>query len=180
MYTETEAKLKVDCLVETERRLVELNAEFVSEQVQTDHYFDDEDSQMTKSDKCLRLRRVATDKGEGFFLTFKGARRKNRFKERQEIEIQIKQPDAARELLSALGYKEMLVFEKKRRIWHLGGCEIALDQLPLLGDFVEIEGPDAEAIARAQRDLQLTNSRHIPESYAALVEEKLCRRGAGT
>jgi adenylate cyclase class IV len=70
-----------------------------------------------------------------------------------------------------------LVVEKKRRVWRLGDCEIALDRLPLLGDFVEIEGPDDEKIADAQRSLGLADLPHIIESYAALVDERLHELG---
>jgi adenylate cyclase class IV len=47
-----------------------------------------------------------------------------------------------------------------------------LDQLPLLGDFVEIEGPDEEKIATAQEKLGLSDLSHIAEGYASLVAKK--------
>ena len=172
MYTEIEAKLKVDSLQEIERKLAELGAEFQEEQLQTDYHFDDADSQLTKTDRCLRLRRQMVANNESFFLTYKGAKEKSSFKKRQEIEIEIRDADSARKLLSALGYEKVLVVEKRRQLWRLGNCEIALDQLPLLGDFVEIEGPDDEKIADAQRSLELTDLPHITESYASLVAKK--------
>jgi len=172
MPTEIEAKLKVDSLQEIERKLAELGAEFLEEQLQTDYHFDDADSQLTKTDRCLRLRRQMVANNESFFLTYKGAGEKSNFKKRQEIEIEIRDADSARKLLSALGYEQVLVVEKKRQLWRLGDCEIALDQLPLLGDFVEIEGPDDEKIADAQRSLGLADLPHITESYASLVAKK--------
>jgi len=177
MYTEIEAKLKVDSLREVKRKLDELGAEFVAAQLQTDYHFDDSDSQLTKTDKCLRLRRQRVGSGERFFLTYKGAKEKSNFKKRQEIEIEIKDAESARRLLSALGYEKVLVVEKKRRVWRLGDCEIALDRLPLLGDFVEIEGPDGEKIAHAQRTLGLSDVPHIGQSYASLTEAKLRQLG---
>jgi len=51
-------------------------------------------------------------------------------------------------------------------------CEVALDQLPLIGDFVEIEGPDEAKIATVQKSLGLTDLPHITESYASLVAKK--------
>jgi adenylate cyclase class IV len=69
------------------------------------------------------------------------------------------------------------VFEKKRRIWQFGGCEVALDELPLLGSFVEIEGRDGEKIADVQRNLGLSNLPVILESYASLMEKKLRQLG---
>jgi len=177
MCTEIEAKLKVDSLQEIKRKLAELGAEFLEEQLQTDYYFDDANAALTKGDKCLRLRRQMVGRSEKFFLTYKGAKEKNEFKKRREIEIEVGDADSAQKLLSALGYEKVLVFEKKRRIWRLGDCVVALDELPLLGAFVEIEGPDDKTIADAQRNLGLANLSHIQESYAFLMDEKLRQLG---
>ncbi len=172
MCAEIEAKLKVDSLPEIERKLAELGAEFLAEQSQTDYHFDDADTTLIKTDRCLRLRKQMVGKNESFFLTYKGAKEKSNLKKRQEIELEIKDADSVRKLLSALGYEQSLVVEKKRRLWQLGDCEVALDRLPLLGDFVEIEGPDEEKIANAQEKLGLSDLSHITESYASLVTKK--------
>jgi adenylate cyclase class 2 len=177
MHTEIEAKLKVDSIQQIIEKLAELGAEFLQEQLQTDCYFDDAHAGLTKADRCLRLRRQRTDQSEQVFLTYKGAREKDKFKRRQEIEIEVGDGDSAEKLLLSLGYEKVLVFEKKRRVWRLGGCEVALDELPLLGSFLEIEGHDYGKIADAQRNLGLENLSHIVESYAALMAEKLCQLG---
>lgn len=170
---ETEAKLKVDSLEETAKRLTELDAEFLQEQLQTDHYLDDVDGALTETDRCLRLRRELAASSERFLLTYKGAKEEDQFKKRQQIEIEIKDADSAESLLSALGYEKALTFQKKRRIWRLGDCLVALDELPLLGSFVEIEGPGDKEIADVQRELGLASLPHIAESYALLIEQKL-------
>ena len=172
MPTEIEAKLKVDSLGEIERKLPELGAEFLAEQLQTDYHFDDANTTLTKTDRCLRLRKQIVGKGESFFLTYKGAKERSNLKKRQEIEFEIKDADPLRKLLSALGYEQVLAIEKKRLLWKLGDCEVALDRLPLLGDFVEIEGPGEEIIANAQEKLGLSDLSHIAESYASLVAKK--------
>jgi len=177
MCTEIEAKLKVDSHKGIKRKLAELGAEFLEEQLQTDYYFDDVNTTLTKGDRCLRLRRQMVGRSEKFLLTYKGAKEKNEFKKRREIEIEVGDANSARKLLSALGYEKVLVFEKKRRIWRLGECVVSLDALPLLGDFVEIEGPDEEGIADAQRNLGLANFPQIGESYAFLMDEKLRQLG---
>jgi len=141
--------------------------------LQTDYHFDDTNAILTKADRCLRLRRQIVGKMESFFLTYKGAKEKSNLKKRQEIEFEIKDTDSVRKLLSALGYEQVLVVEKKRHLWQLGECEVALDRLPLLGDFVEIEGPNEETIATVQRNLGLTGLTHISKSYAALMVQKL-------
>jgi len=173
MHIEIEAKLKVESLEDVKRKLVERGAEFLAEQLQTDYYFDGRDRTLTKTDRCLRLRQEVIDDSERFFLTYKGAKEKDQFKKRQEIDIEIKDLDSTEKLLAALGYNMVLVVEKKRKTWRHRDCVVALDELPLLGDFVEIEGPDDERITDVQKDLGLANLPHIPESYASLMAEKL-------
>jgi len=120
MCTEIEAKLKVDSLEEIEHKLTDLGAEFQAEQIQIDCFFDDINSTLTKSDRCLRLRKQMVGKNGSFFLTYKGAKEKSNFKRRQEIELEIKDTDSVHKLLSALGYEQVSVVEKKRRLWQLG------------------------------------------------------------
>jgi adenylate cyclase class 2 len=177
MCVEIEAKLKVDSLPQIERKLRELRAEFLAEQSQTDYHLDDASATLTASDRCLRLRRQVVGGSEEFFLTYKGAKEKSNFKKRQEIEIELKDADSTRKLLASLGYETVLVVEKNRRLWRLGECEVALDKLPLLGDFVEIEGPDDTKIADVQKSLGLAHVPHTAKSYAMLIKEKLDRHG---
>jgi len=173
MCAEIEAKLKVQSLEPIETKLKELGAEFIAEQKQTDFYFDDADSDLLKSDRCLRVRLQAVGSDETIFLTYKGAKEKGRFKKRKEIEVEVKDSDSVEKLLSELGYEKAIVIEKKRRIWRFGECEVALDQLPQLGSFVEIEGPDEEKVAKVQVSLDLANLPHISSGYAVLTREKL-------
>ena len=96
---------------------------------------------------------------------------------KKEIEIEVADGDSFEELFSALGYEKALVFEKKRKIWRLGECEVALDELPLLGCFVEIEGPDSESIADVQKNLGLSDLSHVVDSYACLMQQMLHQLG---
>jgi len=174
MAVEIEAKLKVDSLLEIERRLRELGAEFVAEQQQADYLFDDAAGTLTSSDRCLRIRRQSVGGSQQFFLAYKGPKERSNFKKRQEIEVQIKDADSAQNLLMALAYEKVLTVEKTRQLWRLGGCEVALDHLPMLGDFLEIEGPTDTKIADVQKSLGLASVPHIPKSYAQLIKERNC------
>jgi len=178
MYVEIEVKLKVNSLAEVERKLDELGADFQAEQLQTDYLFDDANAMLIKTDRCLRLRRQSVAGSERFFLTYKGAKEKSNFKKRQEIEIEIIEAQSTQKLLSALGYDKVMVVEKKRRLWQFGGCFVALDRLPLLGAFVEIEGPDDKTIADVQQSLGLADLTHIAKSYAQLTKEERGRSNA--
>ena len=177
MCTEIEAKLKVDSLEKVAEKLAQLGAEFLEEQLQKDCYFDYADAALAKSDRGLRLRRTLVGKDERFFLTYKGARKKSKFKKRQEIEFEVRDGDSAEKMLRALGYEKILTFEKKRRIWRFGHCVVALDQLPLLGNFVEIEGADDKIIADMQRSLGLADLPHVGKTYSTLMKEKLSQPG---
>lgn len=177
MYIETEAKLRVNSLEQIEHELADVGAEFIQQQLHTDSYFDVADRTLTESDSCLRLRRQLVDGNERFSLTFKGPKEKDEFKKRREVEIEIQDGQSAEKLLLLLGYNKILVFDKKRQLWRFNGCEIALDELPLLGFFVEIEGPDSKKIADVQGSLDLSDLPHISESYASLMEEKLQQLG---
>jgi adenylate cyclase, class 2 len=173
MYIEIEAKLKVDSLEPIEEKLQKLGAEFIAEQFQSDVHFDDARSTLKNGDRCLRLRRQQVGGNTKYLLTYKGAKEKSNFKKRQEIEIEITNADSLEQILLALRYQRKLIVEKKRRLWRLGGCEVALDELAIIGTFVEIEGPDDEKIADVQNKLGLASLSHIAKSYAGLIEEKL-------
>jgi len=177
MRTEIEAKLKVDSIDRVAAGLELVGAEFVHQLIQTDYYFDDAEKSLTKADSCLRLRCESAGNTEKIFLTFKGPREKTTFKKRQEIEIEVKDADSTEKLLLALGYVKALVFEKRRQLWRLGDCEIALDELPLLGEFVEIEGLDERTIENVRKKLKLEEFPHIPDSYATLMANELDRQG---
>jgi adenylate cyclase class 2 len=177
MPVEIEAKLKVDSLQEVEGRLERLGAEFVAEQSQKDVLFDDANNTLQKVDSCLRLREQVTVDGSRYILAFKGAKEESNFKKRPEVEVEILDAESVIKLLSALGYEPKLSVEKKRHLWKFGGCEVAMDRLKELGDFVEIEGPDDGKIMEVQKSLGLENVPHIPKSYASMIMENLKQAG---
>ena len=177
MCVEIEAKLKVDLLQPTEQRLADLGAEFRNQLVQTDYYFDRRQDSLLQADACLRIRNQSGGEKDSAYLTFKGPRQQAKFKQRREIEVVIEDAGAMGKLLDAMGFETELVFEKRRRVWRLDDCEVALDELPLLGCFVEIEGPDERKIADVQRRLNLADVPHIPQSYAALMRDRLAELG---
>jgi adenylate cyclase class 2 len=177
MHEEIEAKLKVDSLEEVESRLRECGGSFVRETVQTDIYFDTPEQRLTRSDECLRLRCDQAGQRERLILTYKGPKQQDDYKKRTEIEVEVKEAEATELLLAALGYRKALAFDKRRRLWRLRDCEVALDELPLLGVFVEIEGPDSHTILQVQEMLGLARVPHIMDSYATLIDQELSRLG---
>jgi len=172
MCYEIEAKLKVDSFLEITEKLKLLKAEFIEEQIQKDDYFDTEDENLRRDDSGLRLRKQFNGQIEKLFLTYKGPREQDKFKKRQEIEIKVDNADLTEKMLMALGLIKTVVVEKKRNLWQIEQCVIALDQVKSLGNFVEIEGPDDKKIADIQKALGLAGLTHIKVSYANLMAQK--------
>jgi adenylate cyclase class 2 len=179
MNLEIETKVKVESLEEIAGRLIALGGRLQYEVLQVDTYFDDADHTLLESDCGLRLRCQKAGTGEKLFLTYKGPRQKARFKSRPEMEIEVSDFAPAVELLAALGYEKALVFEKRRQVWQLSDCAVCLDEMPLLGCFVEIEGPDERRIADVLEKMDLADSAHINESYAHLMRSRLNEPGPG-
>jgi adenylate cyclase class 2 len=169
---EIEAKLKVDSLGPIEEKLRELGGSFGGQRFQRDYYFDDSESRMIKSDKCLRLRYQKAGNGQKVFVTFKGPRQAGQYKTRRQIESEVGDAEAVEKLFLELGYEKSEVVEKIRRLWQFGGCQIGLDDVKGLGNFVEIEGPDEQIIAKVQQQMGLADSQHVKDSYATLIREK--------
>ena len=176
MFTEIEAKIRGESSGPIVEAIKEAKAEFLCELIQKDSYFD-ESSKFKDSEQALRLRVSSCEEKRKNILAYKGPPQKSEFKRRQEIETEVSDSGNAEKLLQAIGYEKVLTFEKRRRLWQLDGCEIALDELPLLGYFVEIEGPDATAISKVQKKIGLEDLPHIRQSYADLMEAKLKELG---
>jgi adenylate cyclase class 2 len=169
MGIEIEAKLKVDALAPVEARLRTLRAEFVAEQHQRDVYYDDPLRALTGTDRWFRVRHQQAAERQEVVLTYKGPLQQDTFKKRVEIEVPIGDGEALGQVLDALGYRQVIVVDKTRRVWKQGGCLVGLDDVVELGTFVEIEGPDDQAIAAVQKALGLDRLSHIPKSYAHML-----------
>ena len=164
---ELEVKFFVSDLPAVERRLQTLEARNSLPRVfEVNLRFDTPAGDLGRGFRVLRLRqdRIAR-------LTYKGpASGLGGARLRQEIEFEVSDFAAARLFLEALGYQVAMVYEKYRASYELAGVEVSLDELPY-GAFVEIEGPNPEAIQSVTRKLGLEYSASIPASYTALFEQ---------
>ncbi len=103
--------------------------------------FDYPDGSLSANKQVLRLRRD-TD----IIITYKGPAQINQpVSVREEIEIQVDDHERAKHLLEALGYVVYMEYEKYRTTYTYNDVIIVVDELPI-GDFIEIEGPNASAI----------------------------------
>ena len=89
--------------------------------------------------RVLRLRR----KGEHAVFTFKERDLSGSpIKRQREEETEVADARALAAILEALGYRPVLVYEKRRETWRVAETEVVIDELPF-GLFVEIEGEEA-------------------------------------
>jgi adenylate cyclase, class 2 len=138
--------------------------------------FDFADQRLRKADSLLRVRW----QGKRSLLTFKGPRAGDpRFKERPEIETDVKDGAEAERILEALGLRTAFRYEKFRTLYRRRGdpehAEVAYDETPI-GIYLELEGSKRwiDGLARA---LGFGRREYITASYGRLYVEWCQSRG---
>lgn len=173
MMMEIEAKMRLADRSALEQRLRELGAEPVADLLETNIFLDTLDQRLFAEDRGLRVRieRDVTINGAPAVatLTYKGPRAYGAFKSRREIELKVDEAEKAVQLLGELGYRQTLCFEKRRRRRRVRNCNVELDEMPYLGHFVEIEGPDEQSILALRRELNLADTPHLDAGYASML-----------
>jgi adenylate cyclase class 2 len=179
MGVEIEAKMKVDDFDEIRRRLQGSGATRVGSVLELNTFFDSADRHLVLKDKGLRLRRTRDDRTgqEQFIITVKGPQQKGELKSREEAEVRVDDGEDAKAVLAALGFEPTLSFEKRRESWTLDDCKVELDELPILGRFVEIEGPGESAVMRVREKLEMTDTPLIRTGYATMLAQHLKESG---
>jgi len=179
MPVEIEAKMAVEDLDSVRARLTELGAKRLGNYLETNIFFDQEDRSLLAADKGLRLRvKHDMDSGEDtHILTFKGPRHPGPLKSREEVELMVEGRAEAVKLLECLGYCQMLSFEKRRESFSIESCEVELDEMPLLGTYVEVEGPSEEAVMHVRQLLGLSDRPLIRAGYVSMLSSYLQERG---
>lgn len=182
MPTEVEAKLAVDDHDSIRDRLRSLDAKLLGRVLETNTLYDDEEKTLLASDSGLRIRQNNVLDGEAKpdTLTYKGPRKPSAMKSRDEVEVVIQDAEVADELLGVLGYAPVLSFQKRRETWTLRDCRVELDEVPHLGRFIEVEGPNTEAIESALEALELADREILTDSYIALLIDYCRRHGLPT
>jgi adenylate cyclase class 2 len=179
---EIEAKLKIDSHDAVRARLKAVGATFISRVLEANHIFDTPDGLLRASGCGLRVRDCRALQGVAPppTLTFKGPRQPGALKTRRELETSIGEADEMLEMLNALGFAQTLRFEKLRESWEFDESHIELDELPHLGLFVEIEGPDEAHVGRVQEALRLKGHDLIHSSYISLLVDYCGRHNLPT
>ncbi len=159
------------------QRLLRLAGPLVGSGLEVNCIFDTPDRSLLNADCGLRIREfepTGPSSGPGpparrAWLTYKGPRRPGQPKVREELETAVDNPASLAEILRQLGYRQVVVYQKRRQTWHLGGCEVALDELPGLGWWVEIEGPDEAAVMHVRQRLGLSGLEPVTQTYVELA-----------
>jgi adenylate cyclase class 2 len=175
MPIELEAKIRIADRAAIEQRLRQLGAHFECRQLEVNTFLDTAARELRRADSGLRVRqaRDLESRQTRTIITHKGPRQPGCYKSRSESELVVESYEDALALLRQLGFDVTLTFEKRRQTWQLGGCEVVLDELPRLGEFLEVEGPSEEAIAAVLKMLGLAGEPLIAQGYATLIAELL-------
>ncbi len=137
------------------------------EQFERNLRFDTEDEKLSLSKQVLRLR----NNGGTAVLTYKADNKSTKeLADREEIETIVGDFGRTQLILDRLGYRVCFIYEKYRSIYSLNDTGIFLDHTPI-GDFIEIEGPDEEAIHRSAGQIGLAWETRIGEGYRALFKK---------
>jgi adenylate cyclase, class 2 len=185
---EIEMKFPVADLSAVRSSVVRAGGEYAGTVLQTDCYFDTPELMLLGQDRGLRLRTSERLGGRGgspgkrpadaAMVTYKGPRKaQGRAKNRVEIQTTVGDARAVEDMLDQLGLTRRLVVQKRRSTYRLCRCLVELDELPILGAFVEIEGPGPGAIEAVARKLGLKGE-PTKAHYVQLVSEA-CRHVNG-
>lgn len=163
-HQELEIKIPVRDLSKYRDTLISSGAAQVSEpHLERNALFDDAEGRLFSAKKALRVRHA---RGRGI-LTFKGAASfEGSIKRREELEVEVSDPELLETILKRLGFIARFRYEKRREEYRWKDCVFALDETPI-GNFIEIEG-ESGPIGEALKALGLSAEDAVKSSYAGL------------
>jgi predicted adenylyl cyclase CyaB len=175
---EIETKFRLDDPTALRRRLAQLGATRIGAERESNFVFDTAGRRLLGSGCGLRVRIAHPLEYRGLptaTLTYKGPRDRELasqgVKSREELETELRDGDVVIAILEQLGYRAVVRYQKRRESWRFGGCLITLDELPQLGWFTELEGPDVATLAQRRIDLGLGTATVVVESYVELAAQ---------
>ncbi len=147
-------------------RLNELGAMDHGEEMFSERIF--HDALGTWAQEGKRYIRIRITK-KGTFLTFK-CFEKSSVDGTREIELMINSADHAEALLKELGITLTRAQEKKRHSFQLGDVMIDFDTWPSLPPYVELEGPNEDALKTVASQIGLDWSAAVFDSALVVIE----------
>lgn len=169
---EKEAKFYIRDLEIIEQHIIDLGGIVIQARVlESNLRFDTHERELSASYQVLRLRQDTRAR-----LTYKGPADPNsEVSARLEYEVEISDLTTAERILETLGYEVITIYEKYRVSYSLDNVELSLDEMPF-GDFMEIEGADAQQIQQMADKLNLKWENRSSLSYLGIfsqVKERL-------
>jgi len=159
---------------------------FMRKEMHEDIYYQHPCRDFSETDEALRIRIKRFDGHFEAFLTYKGPKLDSISKTRKEIEVPISDVDAYSDLLTSLGFREVLTIVKVREKYYVEkGVTITLDEVEGLGQFIEIEklvkeGNIEEEVNKLREILEeLGVKKFERKSYLELLLEKLKKNDSG-
>ena len=163
---------------------IEKGFKLAHEVEETDTYFTDKDKEFVRTRTCLRIRRIDSNYME---LTYKAKSSQDTERYgKKEVNIQIKPTDYEDlvTVLSGLGYIKYVEFTKYRKVYSKKDnnveCNIMLDNIKGIGDFVEFEIITHEDVSNSERekrlkdfisDFNITNGIEKKKPYRDIAKE---------
>lgn len=144
-----------------------------------DRRVDTEDGELEARDEVVRVRLFVPEEGpERAVLGWKGpSSEAGGFKRRAEIETDVADVDAAREILARLGLARVsLALDRRIDVWENEGVTVRIEEYPAMDALAEIEGEPAAVEARIEA-LGLPRAAWKPWSLARFVEAFEARTG---
>jgi adenylate cyclase class 2 len=173
MAIETESKFPVDDFSRVESNLRRHGTLAVPWHFERNQVFDSPQGELRSRGFLLRLRNALTTT-----LTVKRPLAQHTrlpgLKQLEEIECAVHDSHAMESILQALGYQEILVYEKFRSQWKVQKTTVCLDLL-CFGTFVEIEGTGSDIPATATL-VGLDPQTAISANYHTLFHQYLTRQ----
>jgi len=170
---EIEIKFYIRDLKKIETRLLNLKARLIHPRLREINYrYDLPDGSLRAKGQVLRLRHDTN-----VILTYKGPSSiVDGVFTRTELETTMGDLETAQHIIKALGYVQIMIYEKFRAIYEINNCHIMLDELPY-GNFVEIEGSDTSSIRKMVVEVGLDFESAVGSGYTKLFEDYNTKHG---
>ena len=172
MPKEIDTKFKITDPKALKESLKKIGAAFISKNLEQDTYY-----LSPKSNLALEVIRLRNINGKGIFTLKKAQPFKGSYvyKIRNELEVDVSDPQKFNQMLLALGFKPIFVKEKVRHTYRFGGANICIDELPYLGFYLEIEGTKSKIRIIAKK-LNLDIKKAIAVTYLEIFKQYNKRR----
>jgi len=171
MPIEIEIKFKIEDIRGLKKKLKRIGAKKIKRYFEYNLALDTKKGKLKKSKALLRLRKAAGK----VILGYKRKIPSRRYKQEEEIEVEVSDFDKTKKLSEKLGFYKWFIYEKIREVYHYKNTEIVIDKLPF-GTYLEIEGKEKD-IKRVMDKLGLDIKQGLTDTYKKLHQQYCKEKG---